>query len=286
MRAPAASVAGARTVRLFATLAGLLLAACSAVGQPQPGVPATTGAQAALRAQTAPVLVPRIVARTPHDPNAFTQGLIVDGDTLIESTGQYGQSEVRRVRRSDGAVLDRRAIPFDHFGEGLARHGDELVSLTWRNRIAHRWDAATLAPRGTFTYPWQGWGLASDGRSYFLSDGSDRLHVLDPATFAPISEIRVTLDGAPVARLNELEWVDGRLLANVWMEPEIMVIDPATGIVTHVIDCRAIVAESGQTGSIDAVLNGIAWDARHRRLYVTGKLWPTLFEIEVPGLTD
>lgn len=280
MRAPVASGAGARTLTVSAMLAGLLLAACSAVGQPQPASPA------AVQARSAPVVVPRVMARTPHDLGAFTQGLIVDGDTLIESTGQYGQSEIRRVRRSDGAVLDRRPIPPDHFGEGLARQGDELVSLTWRNRIAHRWDAATLVPRGTFTYPWQGWGLASDGRAYILSDGSDRLRFLDPATFALLREIRVTRDGQPLNRLNELEWVDGRLLANVWMEPEIMVIDPATGIVTHVIDCRAIVAEAGQTGSIDAVLNGIAWDARHRRLFVTGKLWPTLFEIEVPGLTD
>lgn len=282
MRAPVASGAGARTVILSTLLAGLVLATCPAVGQPQPSAPVATQS----RARSVPVVVPRIVARTPHDPGAFTQGLIVDGDALVESTGQYGQSEVRRVRLSDGAVLDRRRIPLDHFGEGLARHGDELVSLTWRNRIAHRWDAATLAPRGTFTYPWQGWGLASDGRSYILSDGSDRLRFLDPANFALLREVRVTRDGQPVTRLNELEWVEGRLLANVWMEPEIMVIDPATGVVTHIIDCRAIVAEAGQTGSIDAVLNGIAWDARNQRLFVTGKLWPTLFEIDVPGLTD
>ncbi len=284
MRAPAFTGAGARTLSLLALMVGVLLTSCAAVSQPQPAPPPT--AQPQPDAQVAAIVLPRIVARTPHDSTAFTQGLIVDGDTLIESTGQYGQSDVRRVRLSDGAILDRRMIPSDHFGEGLARHGDELVSLTWRNGIAHRWDAATLAPGGTFTYRGQGWGLASDGRSYILSNGSDGLRFFDPATFAPLREVRVTRDGQPVDRLNELEWVDGRLLANVWMEPEIMVIDPTTGIVTHIIDCRAIVAEAGQTGSIDAVLNGIAWDARNRRLFVTGKLWPTLFEIEVPGLTD
>ncbi len=227
-----------------------------------------------------PVLTATVVARYPHDRQAFTQGLIWRGDSLYESVGQVGRSEVRRVRLSDGRVLARAAIPPSQFGEGLAAHGDELISLTWHEGIAHRWDAATLKLRGAFRYRGEGWGLAGDGRSLVLSDGTPTLRFLDPATFAERRRVTVTLRGRPLRDLNELEWYDGAIHANIWHTPFIARIDPATGVVTALIDLSAIVREVGATDP-EAVANGIAWDAGRRRLFVTGKLWPTLFEVRL-----
>ena len=234
--------------------------------------------------RTAPPLVAvEVVARFPHDPAAFTQGLIADGDSLIESTGRPGQSEVRRVDLATGRVLMRRAIPANQFGEGLARIGDTLFSLTWQHGIAHRWDAHTLRPRGRLRYRGEGWGLATMERELILSDGSADLSFRDPASFAERRRITVRANGREIRNLNELEVVEGRIWANVWMTGFILVIDPADGAVTHVLDLRPLVAEIGGADP-DAVLNGIAYDAATRRLFVTGKLWPTMFEIRVPAL--
>ncbi len=272
--------------------AAALLLALAACAIPGGSAPATRAAPVAATAPlaapaVAPVgVVPRILARFPHDPAAFTEGLIAEGDTLVESTGGYAMSDVRRVRLADGAVLMRRAIARDQFGEGLARRGDELVSLTWRSGIAHRWRASDLSPLGDFRYAGEGWGLTSGDEGYVLSDGSATLRVLDPADFHVLRTINVTANGRPIDQINELEMVGGHILANIWMTPLIVAIDPASGRVTHVIDCRALVEEAAPRGDDDAVLNGIAWDAQARRLFVTGKNWPTLFEIAVPGLTE
>lgn len=238
-------------------------------------LPARQPAPAAL-----PLFTAQVVARYPHDPQAFTQGLIWRDGALYESVGRPGRSEVRRVRLSDGRVLARAAIPPAQFGEGLAAHGAELISLTWHHGVAHRWDARTLKRRGESRYGGEGWGLAGNGRELALSDGTPTLRFMDPASLAERRRVTVTLRGRPLRDLNELEWVGGALYGNVWHQPYLVRIDPANGTVTGLVDLRPIVAEVGAADP-EAVANGIAWDPDRRRLFVTGKLWPTLFEVKL-----
>ena len=253
-----------------------LVAPASAV--PQATAPAPPAAAAA---QRPPLIVPTVVARYPHDAAAFTEGLIWNGGQLVESVGLEGQSDVRRVDLATGKVTARATIPAAQFGEGLAAWKGQLVSLTWHDGIAHRWAATTLKRLGTLRYAGEGWGLASDATGLVRSDGSATLTFHDPATMAVRRTLAVTLAGRPLTQLNELEVVGGAILANVWHQPFIVRIDPASGRVTGVIDLRAIVAEVGATDP-EAVANGIAWDADKRRLFVTGKRWPTVFEIRLP----
>ena len=238
---------------------------------------APAAAPAGARTARAPVIVPRVVARFPHDRAAFTEGLIWHDGHLYESVGQTGRSDVRRVELATGRVLARAAIPATQFGEGLAAWKGTLVSLTWHDGVAHRWTSA-LKPLGTLRYRGEGWGLASDSRGFVRSDGSDTLTFHDPRTLAETRRLRVTLNGRPVTQINELEVVDGAILANVWHTPYLLRIDPASGRVTALIDLSALVAELGLSDP-EAVANGIAWDAQRRRLFVTGKNWPTLYEI-------
>lgn len=224
-----------------------------------------------------PVLTARVVARYPHDPRAFTQGLLWKNGGLYESTGLAGRSEVRRVTLN-GRVVRRASLPPDQFGEGLAEWGSQLISLTWHDGIAHRWDARTLRRIGSGRFIGEGWGLASDGDSLIHSDGTSTLRFLDPRTLTVRRQITVTLRGRPVDQLNELEVADGHILANVWHTPYVLRIDPGSGRVTAVLDLRPVVAEIAARDP-EAVANGIAWDGERRRLFVTGKLWPTLFEI-------
>lgn len=222
-----------------------------------------------------------IVARYPHDAHAFTQGLIWHDGALYESVGKSGVSDVRRVDLKTGKVRRRARIPAAQFGEGLTRWRDELISLTWTSGIAHRWDMRTLKPRGQSRYPGEGWGLATLGDdALILSDGTSELRVLDPSSFAERRRIRVRLGDLPVDRLNELEVIDGQVFANIWFSNLIVVIDPTTGQVMRAIDLTPLVREVG-VADRDAVLNGIAWDADARRLFVTGKYWPTLFEVRI-----
>lgn len=223
----------------------------------------------------------RVVRRMPHDARAFTQGLLFHRGALYESTGQLGQSTVRRVDPATGAVRARRALPADQFGEGLARIGNELVALTWTSGVAHRFAADTLKPLGAFRYQGEGWGLTSDGRRYIRSDGSDALIFHDPATFRETGRVRVTLAGTPVPQLNELEWIGDRVFANVWHSDVIVAIDPATGCITRRFDLRPIAAQVAAADP-EAVLNGIAHDPATGRTFVTGKLWPAMFEIALP----
>lgn len=231
-----------------------------------------------------PVLTARIVARFPHDPTAFTEGLLWHDGALYESTGMEGRSEVRRVNLPDGKVTLRARIPAGEFGEGLAAWKDQLVSLTWHGGVAHRWDIRTLKPKGGGRFTGEGWGLTSDAQGFVQSDGTPTLRFLDPTTLAVRRTVTVTLRGKPVRQVNELEWVDGALLANVWHTPYLLRIDPASGRVTAIVDLRPVVAEV-KVGDPEAVANGIAWDPAKRRLFVTGKLWPALFEIALtpPG---
>lgn len=223
-------------------------------------------------------LTAHVVARYPHDTSAFTEGLVWSDGALFESVGREGMSDVRRVRLADGRVTARVTIPASQFGEGLARWRDQLISLTWHDGVAHRWNARTLKQVGTARYVGEGWGLAGDGDTLLLSDGTPIIKRLDAASFKQVGRIAVTLNGRPLDQVNELEVVEGVILANVWHQPYLVRIDPVTGAVTALIDLRPLVAEV-KARDPEAVANGIAYDAAHRRLFVTGKLWPTVFEI-------
>ena len=234
-------------------------------------------AQAA--APAPPVYDYRIVATYPHDPGAFTQGLVYREGQFYESTGQIGQSTIRRVRIADGRVLQSVPIPPGQFGEGIVDWGDQIVSLTWTNGIGYRWNRRTLRRVGQWRYPGEGWGLTRSGSEIVMSDGTAELRFLDPRTLAERRRVTVTFQGQPLARLNELEWVKGEVFANVWMTPYIARIDPASGRVAGVIDLTALAAEN-RAGEAN-VLNGIAYDPAGDRLFVTGKNWAHLYEIDL-----
>ncbi|WP_233150944.1 glutaminyl-peptide cyclotransferase [Sphingomonas mollis] len=254
-------------------LAAAMLVPSMAFAQARP-------AAAAPAATRVPMTGVTVVARYPHDATAFTEGLIWHDGALYESVGREGQSDVRRVRLADGKVERRGTIPPAQFGEGLAAWRNELVSLTWHDGIAHRWDPKTLKRHGQSRYVSEGWGLTGDGRALIQSDGTATLRFLDPATLKVRRQVSVTLNGRPLDQINELEWVDGAILANIWHQPFLVRIDPASGRVTRIIDLRPLVAEIAATDP-EAVANGIAYDAAKKRLFVTGKLWPTVFEIRL-----
>jgi len=220
-----------------------------------------------------------VVRSYPHDPSAFTQGLeYVDG-VLYEGTGLNGRSSIRRVNLETGNVLKQHTIDPQHFGEGITVFGSDLYELTWQSGLAFVYDRTTLTPKKTFKYTGEGWGLTHDGTSLIMSDGTEYLRFLDPATFAERRRIKVTAVGVPVSNLNELEFVKGEILANVWTTAYVARIAPDTGRVSGYIDLGGLLAPSERAG-VD-VLNGIAYDAEHDRLFVTGKLWPKLFEVKI-----
>jgi glutamine cyclotransferase len=226
-----------------------------------------------------PVYGYRIVHTYPHDPDAFTQGLqYVDG-FLYEGTGLNGRSSIRKVRLETGEVLQRRDVARAYFGEGIAVWKSEIIELTWQSNVAFVYDKATFAPRRTFKYKGEGWGLTTDGTSLIMSDGTDELRLLDPATFGERRRIKVTAAGRPLRNLNELEYMKGEILANVWTTSAIARIDASTGRVTGYIDLEGLLTPAEQA-KVD-VLNGIAYDDQHDRLFVTGKLWPKVFEIQI-----
>lgn len=242
---------------------------------------ALTPAQAAPSITLTPVYAWRVVATYPHDPAAFTQGLVFTDGVLYEGTGWFGASSLRRVDLASGSVLQQRNLGNEYFGEGIAIISDTIYQLTWQNGVAFTWDKAGFAPLGTFTYTTEGWGLTYDGQRLIMSDGSATLFFRDPATFAVLGQVQVMDDGLPVNRLNELEYINGEVWANVWMTDWIARIDPATGRVTGWLDLSGIITPHPRLSDPNAVLNGIAWDAVEGRLFVTGKRWPALFEIEV-----
>lgn len=229
---------------------------------------------------------PTLVATIPHDPRAYTQGLFVRGGRLWESTGEEGSSEIRETDIATGRVLRRVPVPERAFGEGAVDVGDEILSITWKGGVGYRWDVRTLKLKGTFRYPGEGWGLTrmGTGGDVVMSDGTPELRVVDPKTFAEKRRIRVTMQGRPVERLNELEWIDGQIWANVWLEDALVRIDPDTGDVVGVVDMSPISKLQPSTDQ-NAVANGIAWDEAKRHLYVTGKRWTAVYRIEVPSLS-
>jgi glutamine cyclotransferase len=219
-----------------------------------------------------------VVESWPHDPQAFTQGLLIQNGRLYESTGVEGQSTLRRVDLASGTVLQRVNVGPQYFAEGLAAFGGRLYQLTWKHGRAFVYDQTSFAVRDTLEYTGEGWGLTSDGESLIMSDGTSRLRFLDPQTFAVRRTVAVTDGASPVSQLNELEYVKGEVYANVWMTDKIVRIDPGTGSVTGWIDLTGLLPLQSRTGRED-VLNGIAYDSATDKLYVTGKYWPRLFQI-------
>jgi len=226
----------------------------------------------------------QVVNTYPHDPHAFTQGLLFHEGKLLESTGQYNQSSLREVDLATGQVLRKWAVPGAYFAEGLALLDGKLYQLTWKEEKAFVYDlngdAKTFHKAGEFSYRGEGWGLASDGRLLIMSDGSSTLRFLNPATFAVDHAILVLKDGTPLERLNELEYVKGEIYANIWQTDWVARIDPASGKVAGMIDFSFLLPDADRRATTD-VLNGIAYDAAGDRLFVTGKNWPKLFEVRL-----
>ncbi len=212
-----------------------------------------------------------------HDPVSFTQGLVIAGGALYESRGQYGESSLRRLDRATGELLEERPLAPELFGEGLAAVGERLIQLTWRAGVAIVWDRGTLAETGRFAYRGEGWGLCWDGRRLYQSDGSERLAVRDPDSFARLGEVVVTRADRPLPALNELECAEGWIWANLLGSDEIVRIDPQSGRVTAVVDASGLLTPEERAAS--DVLNGIAYDPSTRTFLLTGKLWPRMFEV-------
>jgi glutamine cyclotransferase len=221
----------------------------------------------------------RVVAIYPHDPGAFTQGLAYRDGVLYEGTGLYGGSSLREMRLETGEVVRSRGLPPQLFGEGIALFGDRLIQLTWRSGIGLVWDLRDLTVVGTFVYPTEGWGITSDGHRLIMSDGTSTLRFLDPGNFRVTGTVEVVTEGAPLSNLNELEYVNGLVYANVWETDEIAIIAPETGEVVGWIDLSGLLTGEERMGA--DVLNGIAYDPESERILVTGKLWPKVFQIEV-----
>jgi len=249
--------------RLFslASLAGLalLLASCDAA---------------------APTSGYRVVNVYPHDREAFTQGLLFYSGFLYESTGLYGRSSLRKVELTTGKVLQRVNISDRFFAEGLALLDGRLYQLTWQNGTGFVYDLDTFKPAGQFSYPFEGWGLTTDGKGLILSDGSSQIRFIEATNFTVQRMINVTENGGPVTNLNELEYIKGEIYANVWQTDRIVRIDPATGKVLNDYDLTGLLPLADRTPETD-VLNGIAYDPAGDHLYITGKLWPKLFEIKL-----
>ncbi|WQE36399.1 glutaminyl-peptide cyclotransferase [Brevundimonas bullata] len=267
-------------MRYWPVLAMLLLALPASVAAQSSG-PAASSASPAPDTRP-PVYGYEVVRTFPHDPTAFTQGLVIRDGVLLESTGR-APSSVRRVRLEDGVVLQKHELAPEYFGEGLTEFDGRLITLTWNNGVGFVWNGADLKPIARFSYAGEGWGLTHDGARLILSDGSAALRFLDPVTFAETGRVAVTLNGRPVRQLNELEWIDGEVWANVWQTNYILRIDPASGHVVGIIDLSGLLPAGTIKDPNDDVLNGIAWDAATRRLFVTGKNWPSLFEIRLTG---
>ena len=298
--------------RSLALLLALLLSACGAGGQAAPRLPPDAPGAATNQANlplaiTAPPSVTAVQPATagvpptatmvgqppqpptatyqvlntyPHDPEAFTQGLVYEDGVLYEGTGLNGRSSLRKVVLETGAVVQIHEIDDDYFGEGITIFGDTIYQLTWQSQIGFIYEKASFAQVGEFYYPTEGWGLTHDGARLIMSDGTATIHFLDPQTLQETSTIMVTDNNGPVTRLNELEYVDGQIYANIWQTDRIARISPQTGQVLGWIDLSGLLSAEDRQQRVD-VLNGIAYDAAGKRLFVTGKLWPKLFEIRI-----
>lgn len=221
-----------------------------------------------------------VVNSWPHDPAAFTQGLVFYEGNLLESTGLNGESTLRTVELNTGHVQKSVSLSSEYFAEGLTVIGTHAYQITWQNHQGFVYDAKTFQRERAFTYEGEGWGLTTDGQDLVLSDGTDQIRFIDPATFQVKRTVHVTFAGKPVVRINELEWIKGEIFANVWLTNAIIRIDPATGTVRGVIDFSNLLPPDQRQPGTD-VLNGIAYDPAGDRLLVTGKRWPKIFEVRL-----
>jgi glutamine cyclotransferase len=223
----------------------------------------------------------KVVRSYPHDAQAFTEGLLYRDGVLYESTGLNGKSSIRKVDLASGKVLQSKDIPPQYFGEGLTVWGDTLVGLTWQTQTGFVFDLKTLELKSQFAYPGEGWGLTHNGKELIMSDGTATLRFLDPKTFLEVRRVKVTAEGIAIDQLNELEVVEGEIYANIWHTNTIARIDPATGKILGWIDFGKLYPDAGKGQNGENVMNGIAYDAEKKRLFVTGKLWPKIYEVKI-----
>jgi len=257
------------------TAGALLLVAAAFVSKYAASAPQTSSPQV-------PVYGYKVIHTYPHDPSAFTQGLIFLDGVLYESTGLNNRSSLRKVQLETGKVLQQQQVPGEYFAEGLVNWGQDLLQLTWRSKIGFVYDRNTFAVKRRFSYAGEGWGLTKDSVRIILSDGTSTLRFLDPKTLQQTGSLNVTDRGKPVMELNELEFIQGEIWANIWQTDRIARISPFTGIVIGWIDLKGLLNSTEKTSA--DVLNGIAYDPSTNRIFVTGKLWPKLFEIKLVAL--
>jgi len=229
-----------------------------------------------------PVYTYKVVNIYPHDRSAFTEGLVFEDGVLYEGTGLHEYSTLRRVELETGEILQICELPPQFFGEGVTVYGNKIIQLTWQSHIGFVYDKYSFKLLQEFNYPDEGWGITHDGKHLIMSDGTATLHFLDPETFKEISQIEVSANDIPVTRINELEYIQGEIYANIWQTERIARIDHLTGQVIGWIDLKGILSPEDDSETVD-VLNGIAYDPKNSRLFVTGKFWPKLFEIELIG---
>lgn len=253
----------------FVLLAAILLTAACGSGS-QAGVPQFSY---------------ELVHTYPHDPRAFTEGLFYLEGFLYESTGLEFQSSIRKVRLETGEVVQKYDVPQQYFGEGIVNWQGKIVSLTWKSELGFVFDLATFKQQREFRYSGEGWALTRNDTEIIMSDGTPELRFLDPKTLTETHRIQVTLEGKPVANVNELEWVKGEIFANVWQTDYVLRIDPASGNVLGVVNFTGLLKRSDIVPGQTDVLNGIAYDAKGDRLFVTGKNWPKLFEVRLHSVT-
>jgi glutamine cyclotransferase len=279
-------------LKIFLTLTLVAVSACNFLsGQQEDSdaagstLPAPTDAGYSTAAAGPVLYTYEVINSYLHDPAAFTQGLVYLDGVLYEGTGLNGESSLRQVALETGEVVQVHHLAEQFFGEGITVFGDRIIQLTWRSHVGFVYARETFELLQQFTYPTEGWGLTHDGERLIMSDGTATLYFLDPATFAAVGSIEVR-DQGPVSRLNELEYIDGQIYANVWQTDRIARISPQTGKVTGWINLRDLLLPDDRRQRVD-VLNGIAYDAVQKRLFVTGKWWPKLFEIElIPERTN
>jgi glutamine cyclotransferase len=264
---------------VLAMLLAFCLAGCVSTQGENARRSTVSAAAAGENSQAAPVLGVEVIKSYPHDPHAFTQGLEYYDGYLYESTGRSGQSTLRRTVLETGAVLNQVSLPPEYFGEGLTIFRGKIYQLTWLSKIGFIYDVRTFRRVGEFRYESEGWGLTHDDASLILSDGSNKLQFIDPASFKTVRTLEVYAGNVAITNLNELEYINGEIFANVWHSSRIGRIDPRSGQVLAWIDLTSVVARSKHEP--EDVLNGIAYDAKRRRLFVTGKDWAEILEIKI-----
>jgi glutamine cyclotransferase len=245
-------------------------------------LPFCLSAQKAMPENASEQIAYKIIRTYPHPPGSFTQGFVYEDGFLYEGTGQFGSSSLRKIEMETGEILNEVRLPRQLFGEGITIYKDRIIQLTWFSQIGFVYDKKSFQQLDTFRYPIpiEGWGITTDGKHLIISDGSDRLYFLDPETFTLKKRLNVFDNRGPVWKINELEYVDGAIYANVWQSPKIIKIDINSGRVTGSIELDEIIPDKYR-GHGDYVLNGIAYDSAKKRFFVTGKMWPLVFELEL-----